>query len=102
MEPKLSRRKLQTAFFVAFGGLFLALVLVFFGLQLPGLLAMVVAMAGITGMMMAGQCPHCKNVRSAKWVNPFPSDKELFCTRCGKKIEFVEDGWFRPKKKDRK
>ena len=102
MEPKLSRKKLQIACLFAFGSLLAALILLLFGLQLPGLIVMVAAMFGVTGMMVAGQCPHCKDVRSAKWINPFPSDKELFCTRCGKKIEFVEDGWIRPKKKDKK
>lgn len=99
IEPKISRKKLQITFLIAFGGLLAALVLLSFGQQAAGLLAAVVAMGGVTGMMLAGQCPHCRNVRSAKWINPFPSEKELFCGRCGKKIEIEEDGWFRPKKK---
>lgn len=102
MEPKLSRKKLQIACLVAFGGLAAALILLLLGLQLAGLTAMVVAIFGVTGMMVAGQCPHCRDVRSAKWINPFPSDREIFCTRCGKKMEFEEDGWLRPKKKDGK
>ena len=96
---KISLKKLQVSFVVAFGGLIISLILLGFNLQQAGIIFFIVALLGVVMMLQAGQCPHCHDARSAKWVNPLGTDKELFCTRCGKKMEMEDDGWIKMKKK---
>ena len=100
---KISLKKLQISFAVAFGGLIISLILLVNGLQQIGMVFFIVALLGVVMLLQAGQCPYCHDARSAKWVNPLGTDKEIFCTRCGKKMEFEDDGIIRMRyKKDEK
>lgn len=92
---KISVKKLQLAFFITFGAFAVCLICLILEYQEVGIGFLLVAMIGFAMMLVIGQCPNCKNVRSAKWVNPFRTDKKIYCTRCGKQMEFEQDGWFR-------
>lgn len=92
---KISVKKLQLAFFLTFGAFAACLICLVLEYQIAGIAFLLVTMIGYTMMLMAGQCPNCRDVRSAKWVNPFSTGKKLYCKRCGKQMEFEQDGWFR-------